>query len=206
MNGIYVILDLGIRQWPLSTALIYDAIMLLAWRLKSIGPEFLEIQYDQGIDCFDTQSNYKKGNTIENFIKAVAGGSNYTGLTGAFEFDSYGKRSNVAIDILNLDDEKGLKKSGSFQLSPANQTMRLTFLEKPKEEASDAIEAQTFNVVISLVCVCVYSKTLEKAPFSALIQHCLGFCLNFSFFHPGRSICYACRRVSHHSENILPID
>lgn len=77
--------------------------------------------------------------------------SNYTGLTGAFEFDSAGKRSNVAIDIMSLNDDKGLQKVGSFQLLPKDQDKRVTFLPKPAGAASEEIEDQTFKVVISLV-------------------------------------------------------
>lgn len=70
-NEFTSILELGIRQWRINTALIYDAVMLLAQRLKGLGFDFLDIQYDQEIDCFDTRSKSGKGNTIENSIKAV---------------------------------------------------------------------------------------------------------------------------------------
>lgn len=177
-----VILELKIRQLPLSTALIYDAVMLLAQILRDLGSESLAVPYEQQIDCFNTQlqSNYKKGETIVNYIKAKYN-SNFTGLSGLLEFDTEkGKRTNVAIDILNLDDEKGLKKTGLFQLVPTNNTMRLTFIPKPKEEASDAIEDQTFNVVISLVCV-VYSTILKTTFSTVMPTFYLGFCLNFYF-------------------------
>lgn len=126
--------------------------MFLANVLKTIGSEHLQVPYEAGFDCFDTRSTSTKGNTIENYAKTSTN-SSYSGLTGSFEFDAFvRKRSNVAVEILNLDD-KGLKKIGSFQLIPTNQTMRLIFLPKPKEEQSEEIEDQNFKVVISLVCV-----------------------------------------------------
>lgn len=63
--------ELKIELWPISSALIYDAVMILAETLKSIGFDFLDIQYEQEIDCFDAKSNFRKGYTIENFIKTV---------------------------------------------------------------------------------------------------------------------------------------
>lgn len=52
--------------------LIYDATMVLAEALKDIGSEHLEIGYGQSIDCFDKDSTWSKGLTINNFIKAVS--------------------------------------------------------------------------------------------------------------------------------------
>lgn len=46
--------------------------MILAETLKSIGFDFLEIGYDQQISCYDGKSNFRKGYTIENFIKTVS--------------------------------------------------------------------------------------------------------------------------------------
>lgn len=187
LNSLFVvILELQNRRWPLSTALIYDGVMFLANVLKIIGFETLQIPYEGGIDCFDTRSTPRKGTTIENYVKASTN-SSYSGLTGPFEFTG-SKRSNVAVDILNLDDN-GLKKVGTFQLIPTNQTMRLIFLPKPKEEESEDIKDQLFRVVISLVCV-AYSKIsiILKTSFSkhpTRHQHSLGFCLNLYFSYPG---------------------
>lgn len=55
----------------MSTALIYDGVMILAEILKSIGFNFLEIGYDQQIDCYDANSSFRKGDTIKNFVSTV---------------------------------------------------------------------------------------------------------------------------------------
>lgn len=53
-----------------STALIYDATMILAQALKQIGFAHLQDSI-QRIRCFDAQSTWSKGYTITNFMKNV---------------------------------------------------------------------------------------------------------------------------------------
>lgn len=72
--------------------------------------------------------------------------SNYTGLTGAVEFDTKGLRSNLEIEIVYLN-EKGLPKAGSFK--PPN----LNFLPVKEERVNDEnlpISEQTFIVKIAI--------------------------------------------------------
>lgn len=55
-----------------STALIYDATMVLAEALKQIGFEHLQTKYARGIKCFDAESTWSKGYTIINYMKNVS--------------------------------------------------------------------------------------------------------------------------------------
>lgn len=55
-----------------STALIYDATMVLAEALKQIGFEHLQTEYGRGIKCSDAESTWSKGYTIINYMKNVS--------------------------------------------------------------------------------------------------------------------------------------
>lgn len=64
-------LELSAFVLQTSTALIYDATMILAEALKQIGFDHLQVEYEQGINCFDTKSSWSKGLTITNYMKSV---------------------------------------------------------------------------------------------------------------------------------------
>lgn len=56
-----------------STALIYDATMVLAEALRQIGFEHLGVEYEsRRIICLDAKSTWSKGYTITNFMKNVS--------------------------------------------------------------------------------------------------------------------------------------
>lgn len=63
--------ELSPEYLQISTALIFDATMTLAEAIKQIGFDHLQIEYEQETDCFDPQSTWRKGSTINNFMKNV---------------------------------------------------------------------------------------------------------------------------------------
>lgn len=56
--------------------------MILAEIINNIGQQFLDLQYGGQIDCFDPQSIFKKGHTIENYIKGVRAAAQQSFLVG----------------------------------------------------------------------------------------------------------------------------
>lgn len=55
-----------------NTALIYDAVMILAEALKQIGYEHLDLNSMDKISCYNSQSAWIKGYTLTNFMKSVS--------------------------------------------------------------------------------------------------------------------------------------
>lgn len=66
------IVELTPLMFQTSTALIYDAVMVLADALKQIGFNHLRFEEERGISCFDPKSTWSKGYTITNFMKNVS--------------------------------------------------------------------------------------------------------------------------------------
>lgn len=123
MNLLHV-KELSPTNHTTNTALLFDAVMLLAVALKQIGPSLIESSDPSRINCYDPDSTWSKGDTLLNFMRSVRQTanrrfeylthtpfifttfqSNYTGLSGVVEFDTNGLRSNVQIDILSLEPE-----------------------------------------------------------------------------------------------------
>ncbi|XP_031634004.1 glutamate receptor ionotropic, kainate 3-like isoform X2 [Contarinia nasturtii] len=135
-----------------NTALIYDAVMILAEALKQIGFEHLQMN-DNRIDCSDPESTWSKGSTITNYMTSI----NYTKttLTRSVVFDRKRLRSDVEIDLMSLDGN-GLNKIGIYNQNTANpnSTNQLVFLPKPVK-ATDPneyrpIREMTFTVLVGL--------------------------------------------------------
>lgn len=80
--------------------------------------------------------------------------SNYSGLTGLVEFDTKGMRSNIAIDVMYLD-QKGLNKIGNFKPNTIERLSFLTLTEEIDESEDRPINEMTFNVIISVVSLMI---------------------------------------------------
>lgn len=69
---LFVLLELSPILLQTNTALIYDAVMIIAEALKQIGYEHLDLNAMDKISCYDSQSAWIKGYTLTNFIKSVS--------------------------------------------------------------------------------------------------------------------------------------
>lgn len=144
-----------------NTALIFDAVMLLADTLKQLESSHFESP-DSMINCYDPYSTWSKGSTLLNFMKGVRKTlqldiwifhcvllnwivfvqNNYTGLSGLIEFDK-GVRSNVKIEILGLKSERfkvvGWYKPTDGIVPVPSSEARLLLLITPKHSESNVL-------------------------------------------------------------------
>lgn len=91
-----------------ESALIYDAIQLLAQSIKELdGGQSIRAQSLSCSSQVDTTWRY--GSSIINYMRSAT----MDGLTGPIAFDMSGKRSNVVLNIMCLNDE-GLHQIGTW--------------------------------------------------------------------------------------------
>ena len=94
--------------FDIESALIYDAVHLFAVALSHVrGIQNIEATH---IHCTEFQNFWQYGSSIMNFMRL----STIPGLTRDIQFDSFGKRSSFDLDLLNLFEEGGLQKVGSW--------------------------------------------------------------------------------------------
>lgn len=167
-SNIYIVnyLELSPDILLTSTALIYDATMILAEALKQIGFDHLQDSIEK-IYCYDAQSTWSKGYTIVNYMKNVicliikqhfdthtktniSLQCNYTGLTGPIEFDTFGIRSNIEVDVMVLKPS-GLQKTGTYKPSNKPKLNIIPIEEVVIDESDLTIDKMTFTVITALV-------------------------------------------------------
>lgn len=79
----------------------------------------------------------------------------YNGLTGNIEFDNFGLRTNITVDILELGESE-LKLIGTWTYGIANPDYRLRMfrevVEPMKNDIIDtSLKNKTLNVITALV-------------------------------------------------------
>lgn len=158
-----------------QSALIFDAVLLLAEAFKQFDPEQLR---PERLYCNDNEA-WENGNSITNFMRNVnwqsvhkpsewtwlngclnhskffIGSQFYSyqtivqGLTGEVKFDNRGYRSNFAVDVIDLTPS-GIEKSGTW-----NATTGLNITRYVEGAAAiidnDSVRNKTFIVLTALV-------------------------------------------------------
>lgn len=101
----------------IQTALIYDAVSLLASGIR-------ELDSGQSIDaqslsCDNTGETWQYGSSIINYMRSMS----FEGITGRVSFDPAGRRSGITLDVVALS-EHGLEYIGKWR---ENANVSLTF-------------------------------------------------------------------------------
>lgn len=81
----------------------------------------------------------------------------YDGLSGKIEFDNFGVRSNITVDILELT-ESGLEKIGTWMYDNANPANRFKITRQPNIPLKmlvddNSLKNKTLIVITALVIV-----------------------------------------------------
>ncbi|CAH8597291.1 unnamed protein product [Dicrocoelium dendriticum] len=100
------------RISPTQSALLYDGFSLLAMGLLS-SSRTANLSRPTGMSCSRVQV-WTPGLSLINDIKAVKP-ENFRGLTGTFQFDAHGWRSNINLHILELGMD-GFREFGRWNM------------------------------------------------------------------------------------------
>lgn len=103
------------EKLQLNTALIYDAVTLMAQTMTHHSGIRSE-----GVYCDNRESTFVNGISIFNTMKTLPP---FKGLSGDIQFDQLGNRENFQVEILELASE-GLKTVGTWNSSKGLQSLR----------------------------------------------------------------------------------
>ncbi|KAG5445604.1 Serine/threonine-protein kinase grik2 [Clonorchis sinensis] len=100
------------RISPTQSALLYDGLSLLAMGLLA-SSKTVDISPPTGLTCSGTRG-WNPGLSLMNDIRAIRP-ENFRGLTGTFQFDGHGWRSNINLHILEHGAE-GFRQFGYWNM------------------------------------------------------------------------------------------
>ncbi|CAH2241762.1 jg16326 [Pararge aegeria aegeria] len=124
--------------------LIYDAVLMLYEALSKVNVT------TQELDC-EQYGSWAYGSTLLNFMKT----SKAEGLTKSFNFDGFGQRNNVIVDVLELTPA-GNQSIGTWQSDILNISRPTILATEIGEET--IMKNKTFKVLISKTAPYGYIK------------------------------------------------
>ncbi|KAG5684286.1 hypothetical protein PVAND_013522 [Polypedilum vanderplanki] len=125
-----------LNKMKLSTALIYDAVMLYSLTMYN------KSKPEQSIDCNDPESIYNHGLSIFNTMKTI---TPFKGLSGEIQFDQLGNRENFHLEVIELVSD-GLKKIGTWNSTVGLNIHLDRFATIPTE--TDPFKSKVLKILI----------------------------------------------------------
>ncbi|XP_064489353.1 glutamate receptor ionotropic, kainate 2-like isoform X2 [Ornithodoros turicata] len=121
----------------LDAALVHDAVFAFSHGLQALS-RYHSLAPPHRASC-DSDEVWTKGLSLVTQIKA----GSFSGLSGTVQFDSFGRRSNVSLDIVELKPD-GLKTVGRWDLTKGiNYTRTYSMLY---DEVRSSLRNKTFRV------------------------------------------------------------
>ena len=93
-----------------QSALIYDAVNLLANGIRELSKGLSEPANAQSLSCDNSDITWQYGSSLINYMRL----NSFDGITGRVLFDQTGRRSNVTFDVVALG-EHGLEYIGKWR-------------------------------------------------------------------------------------------
>lgn len=133
-----------------TSALIYDSVTAFALALHEL--DGVQRVRQQALDCYGDNA-WVHGNSLINYMKMVE----FIGLSGKIEFDTSGRRTQMALDLMELQ-ATGLVKVGSW-----NTGDHLTLAREHKDVSGDITLDLMTNKTFTIT-------TILTPPYTMLVE------------------------------------